>query len=147
MRKFALDTNLYIRAIRSERGARELERFFWTFAPSTYLSSIVLHELLAGATSRDKERQIEEWIARPLIRVGRVFTPTHTTWVKAGEILARMAREEGIEVRRVPKSFVNDILLALSCREAGIVLLTNNGRDFERIGRYVEHAYMLTWPA
>jgi hypothetical protein len=33
----------------------------------------------------------------------------------------------------VSRSFVNDILLAMSCREAGVVLVTENVRDFARI--------------
>lgn len=146
MRKYALDTNLYIRAFRSESGALELEHFFGTFAPSTYLSSIVLHEVLAGANTEDKVRQIEASIARPLKRTGRLFAPSHAAWERAGEVLARMAREEGLEIGRAPKSFVHDVLLALSCRESGVILVTGNGKDFERIGRYVDFQFVAPWP-
>jgi predicted nucleic acid-binding protein len=58
-----------------------------------------------------------------------------------------MARREGLEVARVSKSFANDILLALSCREAGCVLVTDNERDFQRIRRYVPFDLMKPWPA
>ena len=53
MRKYVLDTNLYVnvRAFRSEEGAAELERYYADFTPNTYLSSIVLHELLVGAST------------------------------------------------------------------------------------------------
>lgn len=147
MRKYALDTNLYIRAFRSESSALELERFFRVFAPSTYLSSVVLHELIAGATTEEKVRQIEGAIARPLKRTGRLFAPSPSAWERAGEVLARLAREEGLEVRRTPRSFVHDLLLALSCREAGVVLITANAKDFERIGRYVGVEFVEPWPA
>lgn len=146
MTKYALDTNLYVRAFRSESGALELERFFGAFAPGTYLSSIVLHELLAGANTEEKVRQIEESIARPLKRTRRTFAPSHTAWQRAGEVLAQMAREEGLEVGRVPKSFVHDVLLALSCREAGVTLVTDNGKDFERIARYIDFQFVGPWP-
>jgi predicted nucleic acid-binding protein len=33
----------------------------------------------------------------------------------------------------VARSFTNDVLLAMSCREAGIVLVTSNLADFTRI--------------
>ena len=57
-----------------------------------------------------------------------------------------MARKEGLEVGRVSKSFANDVLLALSCREAGYVLVTGNDRDFHRIRRYVPFDYVKGWP-
>ncbi|MFW6201311.1 MAG: hypothetical protein ACOC8B_01920 [Gemmatimonadota bacterium] len=55
-------------------------------------------------------------------------------------------REEKVEIRRVPKSFVHDVLLALSCRESGVVLVTGNGGDFERIQRYVPFEFVPPWP-
>jgi predicted nucleic acid-binding protein len=42
---------------------------------------------------------------------------------------------------RLPKAFGNDVLLALSCREAGDTLVTDNLRDFERIGRFVSFEF------
>jgi hypothetical protein len=35
-----------------------------------------------------------------------------------GDLLSDMARKEGLDIARVSKSFANDVLLALSCREA-----------------------------
>ena len=58
-----------------------------------------------------------------------------------------MARKEGLEIGGVSKSFANDVLLALSCREAGCVLVTGNERDFHRIRRYVAFEYVKPWPA
>jgi predicted nucleic acid-binding protein len=57
-----------------------------------------------------------------------------------------MVRKEGFELGRVSKSFANDVLLALSCREAGCVLVTENDRDFKRIRRYVSFDYTKPWP-
>jgi predicted nucleic acid-binding protein len=58
-----------------------------------------------------------------------------------------MARQEGVEIARVSKALANDLLLALSCRETGCVLITENERDFSRIGRFVSFEYMKPWPA
>src|SRR2546421_2953558 len=44
--------------------------------------------------------------------------------------LFRSGRREGPDLGRLSKAFGNDVLLALSCREAGIVLVTDNARDF-----------------
>ena len=56
-----------------------------------------------------------------------------------------MARQEGPEIARVSRSFANDVLLALSCREAGCVLVTDNARDF-RIRRYEQFEFFEPWP-
>jgi predicted nucleic acid-binding protein len=58
-----------------------------------------------------------------------------------------MAKQEGLEIARVSKAFANDLLLALSCRESGCVLVTENDRDFSRIRRFVAFEYMKPWPA
>ena len=47
---------------------------------------------------------------------------------------------------RVSKAFANDVLLALSCREAGCVLVTDNERDFQRIRRFLQFDYIKPWP-
>lgn len=57
-----------------------------------------------------------------------------------------MARKDGLEPGRVSKSFANDVLLALSCREAGCILVTENDRDFRRIKRFVQFEYVAPWP-
>lgn len=146
MKKFALDTNLYVRAYRSEKGAKELERYFADFTPNTHVSSIVLHELLVGASTDVKAREIQKLLLGPLIRAGRVITPSHSSWERAGSAIAEMAREEGRNLRSIPKSLVNDFLLAASCRESGTTLITDNNADFELIGQYLRHDHIAPWP-
>lgn len=146
MRKYALDTHLYVRAFRERAAAEALERFYVSFAPVAYLSSVVLHELLAGAATAAKMKQIHEHMARPFGRSGRIVTPSHGAWEASGAALARLAREEGLEVRRVPKSFVHDLILAASCREAGVTLITENTRDFARIARVIPLRFVAPWP-
>jgi len=147
MKKYVLDTNLYVRAFRSEAGALELERYFGLFTPNTWLSSIVLHELLVGAATPAKVRQIREKLVGPLARAGRVITPSHRAWEEAGIALAAMARREGRDLRSVPKSLVNDFLLAASCRESGTILVTGNAADFELIRKYLKHEFVGAWPS
>ena len=64
---------------------------------------------------------------------------------RSGDLLAEMARQQGLEIARVSKAFGNDVLLALSCREAGCVLVTDNERDFHRIRRVVQFEFMKPW--
>jgi hypothetical protein len=58
-----------------------------------------------------------------------------------------MMQQEGLEVARVSKAFANDLMLALSCRESGCVLVTENDRDFSRIRRFIAFEYVKPWPA
>jgi predicted nucleic acid-binding protein len=146
VKKYVLDTNLYLKAFRSQEGATELERYFTNFTPNTYLSSVVFHELLVGASTPSKVRQIREDLLGPLTRAGRVITPSHSAWDQAGSSIAAMAWQESRELRSVPKSLVNDFLLAASCRESGATLVTDNTADFKLIRKYLRHEHVAPWP-
>lgn len=147
MRKFVLDTNLYIYAFRSVAGAKELAHFLTAFGPAAHLSSVVLHELLVGAKTPAKSDEIRKRVAGPLERAGRVVTPTHGAWETAADAIARMARVEKRDLRSVPKSLVNDYLLAASCREAGVTLITRDVADFAEIRRHFTFDFVEAWPA
>lgn len=144
--KYALDTNLYIRAIRDRDAGAELQSFYSTHAPATYLSSVVLHELLVGATSPAKSREIRTAVAEPFRRTRRVFTPSAEAWETAADAIAAMARREKRELRTMPKSLVNDYLLAASCAERGVILVTHNVADFETIARFIKVKFAEPWP-
>jgi predicted nucleic acid-binding protein len=146
VRKYVLDTQLYVNAYRSRDAAAELERFYSSFTPCCYLSSVVLHELLIGSSDPAKARQIQQETAMPFKRTGRIIAPSHSAWERSAETLARLAWEEGLDRSTVPKSFVNDILLAASCREAGVTLVTENTRDFLRIRRLIRFEFTAPWP-
>jgi predicted nucleic acid-binding protein len=144
-RKYVLDTQLFINAFRDRAANDALQRFHSAFAPFEYLSIIVAQELRAGVRARDR-KALERHVLQIYERANRVITPSADAWHRSGDLLAEMARNEGLEIARVSKSFANDILLALSCREAGCVLVTDNGRDFQRIRRFVHFDFTKPWP-
>lgn len=146
-RKYVLDTNLFIRAFREEAANAELQRFHQLFAPFEYLSAVVAQELRAGARSAPARRQLERHVLDLYARRGRVVTPSTQAWHDSGDLLAELNSREGLEAGRLSKAFGNDILVALSCREAGLVLVTDNHRDFERIARLAPFAYVSRWPS
>lgn len=146
MTKFVLDTNLYVQAFRSRAGAEALEEYLMVFTPITWLSSVVMHELLVGASTPAKARQVRTDLFGPLLRTGRVITPSHAAWERSASALSAMARAGHRDLRTVPKSLVNDFLLAASCREAGATLITDNSRDFRMIARFLAHDWMRPWP-
>jgi predicted nucleic acid-binding protein len=145
--KYVLDTNLYVRAYRNLDHAEALKRFSSTNARGLYLSSVVLHELMFGAASPQKAEELMKEILRPFRRTHRTVTPSHDAWLRAGNLLAQFAWEEGLERGTVPRSLVNDVLLAASCREHGLTLVTENARDFRRIRKRMKFEFVAPWPA
>ena len=145
-RKYVLDTQLFINAFRDPVANEELQRFHRAFAPFEHLSVIVAQELRAGVKRPTDRNALERNVLRIYERAGRTITPSADAWHRSGDLLAEMARQQGLEIARVSKAFGNDVLLALSCREAGCVLVTDNERDFHRIRRLVQFDFMKPWP-
>jgi predicted nucleic acid-binding protein len=144
--KYVLDTQLFIDGFRDAAANEALQQFHRRFAPFEYLSVIVAQELRAGVRRSADRKALERHVLHVFARVHRVITPSAAAWHRAGDVLADMARQEGLESARVSKAFGNDLLLALSCREAGCVLVTDNARDFQRIRRFVPFEFTAPWP-
>ena len=142
-RRYALDTNLYIDALRSSDGALALDSFLRANAPAIYLSGIVAQELIAGARPQDVA-DVEDEFVDVVARRGRVFVPSFAAWTEAGRAIARLVGKA--EWKSLPRSFINDVLLAMSCREAGVILVTSNLRDFERIAKVRKFDFIPPWP-
>lgn len=146
MPKYVLDTNLYVQATRENAFNDELEAFFWSTAPYIYLHSVVAGELVAGAFQPDLERRTFESFVRPHEETGRVITPSHNTWLRAGQIIVKLVRRKLMGAKGVPRSFFNDCLIAASAREHGLTIVTNNMAHFDLI-RHVEPVQaVLPWP-
>jgi predicted nucleic acid-binding protein len=145
-RKYVLDTQVFIQGFRDHAANEELQQFHRIFAPFEYLSVIVAQELRSGIRSPKDRRALERHVLNVFERASRTITPSADAWHRSGDLLAEMARTDGLEIARVPKSFANDIILALSCREAGCVLVTDNQRDFERVRRFVRFEFTKPWP-
>jgi len=146
-RKYVLDTQLFINAFRDPTANEALQQFHRVFAPFEHLSVVVAQELRAGVRRVEDRRTLERHVLNVFKRANRTITPSSDAWHRSGTILAEIARTEGLEVARVSKSFANDVLLALSCREAGCVLVTDNARDFSRIRRFTPFEFTKPWPS
>jgi len=146
-RKYTLDTNLFIEAFRDPEANRALQHFHRLFAPFEYLSEVVAQELRAGVRTPTDRRLLERHVLSPFQRTGRLLTPSGPAWEESGDVLAALRRTAGLELARLTKSFGNDLLLALSCRDEGVVLVTDNRRDFERIAKHVALTFVPPWPS
>lgn len=142
-----LDTHLFIDASRDRAANDALQAFHHGFAPFEYLSVVVAQELRAGVRQPADRKALERNLLSVFERASRLVTPSAQAWQRSGDVLAAMAKQEGLKGARVSKAFANDILLAVSCREAGCVLVTENVRDFSRIRRFTAFEFVTPWPA
>jgi predicted nucleic acid-binding protein len=144
--KYALDTNLYIRSVRDDAFRAELKAFQASYAPQVHLSTVVFHEIHVGASSAAHARDIEDSFSRFGDLPQRIVTPSHAAWLRAGEALSALATRQGMERSRIPRALVNDALIATSCLEAGVTLLTDNLYDFERLAEHIPLRFAPPWP-
>jgi predicted nucleic acid-binding protein len=123
---FLFDSSVYITALRaSSESAIVLQR--WVKESPLWLSSVVLEELYAGASSTD--RRILEKLERDFEKANRVLIPNLSDWTSAGKILATVAQKHGYE--KIGKARLsNDALIATSAARNGISVITTNPRDF-----------------
>lgn len=88
-------------------------------------------ELRAGAfSSRDRRliRQLEEAFEK----AGRVLLPSRNVFAEAGDVLRRLQTDRGYSLS-AGHSIVNDVLIALSARSIGAIVITQNEADFNTI--------------
>ncbi len=121
-----LDTSVYIENFRTGRFTLALLRGPWIIR----CSAIVLHELRRGARTPLEIRYVVE-----LARKIRIVTPTERHWLESAEVLFRMRKEKGYDANKL-RELAFDVLIALSARELGAMLITCNQDDFTEIRKY-----------
>lgn len=145
--KYTLDTNIFIDGFRHEEAEAEVFAFLNRALPFTYLSAVVMQELAAGARTADTARDVQRGVFEPFERRRRVFAPSSAAFAESGRVLAAVAAREGWQLLDEKPSLLNDALIAASCREQGITLITKDG-DFTRLAPFVNgFRYATPWPA
>ena len=91
-----------------------------------------MQELAAGSRSKQATRDVQQGVFDPFERRGRVFTPSSAAFAESGRVLAALAGRDGGARFEEKPSLLNDALLAVSCREHGITLITKDA-DFKRL--------------
>ena len=144
--KYTLDTNVFIDGFRNEEAQAEVFAFLNRALPFTYLSAVVMQELAAGARTADAARDVQRGVFEPFERRQRVFAPSSAAFAESGRVLAVVAAREGWQLLDEKPSLLNDALIAASCREQGITLITKDG-DFKRLAPFVKgFRYAAPWP-
>ena len=147
MKQYVLDSNLYIEADRDESAAEEMDRFLMRFLPSVHLHGVVAQELLAGAIDERREKLVHDSLIEPFERRGRVVAPSFGAWKRAGGIISRLVQQKRLSPGGFNRSFMNDCVLAASCRESGLTLVTRNVKDFNLIRKVESVEVVGPWPA
>ena len=144
--KYALDTNIFVDGFRSEDAEAELVAFLKRALPFTFMSAVVMQELAVGARTPEAARDLQRSLFEPFERRRRVFAPSAAAFVESGRVLAAVAAREGWQLVDENPSLLNDALIAASCREQGITLITKDG-DFKRLTPFVKgFRHAAPWP-
>jgi len=117
------DTSIFIDHLRTNKYGRHIQDVNGLIRNS----SVVLAELLRGATRESEENFIET-----LARNHPILTPTEKNWLESGVILSKIYKEKGFEAEKL-RDLHFDVLIALTARNYGAVVVTSNGTDFELI--------------
>jgi predicted nucleic acid-binding protein len=126
------DSSIYITALRAgSESAIVMQR--WVKESPLWLSSVVLEELYAGASSTD--RRVLEKLERDFEKANRVLIPNLNDWTFAGKILATVAQKHGYEkIGRARLTY--DALIATSAARNGISVITTPPRDFALLAEF-----------
>lgn len=142
--KYVLDTSVYIEASRSPEARARFRASFFPLLPATFLSAVVAYELAVDATDRRTRERVAEFV-RPMERVGRIVSPGYEDWIEAAEIVTAILEGDRSWRTKLPR-LLNDILIALSARRIGALVLTHNRDDFRLIRRYKDFALRVLGP-
>jgi predicted nucleic acid-binding protein len=136
MQSVLFDSALYIASFR--RGAPLLSLQALAADAPLWLSAVVLEELYAGATARAFDAVTE--LEHEFKKAGRILVPNADDWAETGKVLARLAAEYGYEEIGRGR-LTNDALIAMSAARMGLLVITTNAKDFQRLAEFRPFAW------
>lgn len=127
---YLVDTNLYIRAFREAKFGQRFRDWHRQMIARLAMSIVVFHELLVGATDTRRRYPLERTYLAEFRRHGRLLVPSESVWTRAADADRKIRDKGSFKDKLEQRSFANDLLIALTCREIGGVLVTSNVDDF-----------------
>lgn len=127
-----LDTSVYVDNLRSGRFKQEILDLKYIVR----CSAVVLAELSRGARSREMKRFVDG-LAKNL----RVIAPNEREWVESGRIVSRIVTAKGYDIHKT-REIHFDVLIALTARRMGALLITCNAADFEAIHEFLDFSFV-----
>ncbi|MBI5048070.1 MAG: type II toxin-antitoxin system VapC family toxin [Deltaproteobacteria bacterium] len=104
--------------------------------PVFYMSAIVIEELYAGAFDNTSIKLLDK-IYTTFADLSRLITPDASDWQKTGKVVAKLGKKYGFGDNFLSK-ITKDVLIALTARKIGAIVVTYNKRDFLRIREFVD---------
>lgn len=139
---YLIDSNIYIRAFNDIEFGETLRVFHRQHLPRLLLSVVVVHELLIGAETAAKERSLRRGIVEPFRARRRLHVPERQTWEMAATVDRRLRKHRNLGSKLRTRSFLNDILIAVSAHERGATIVTENADDFGIISGVLDFRYV-----
>jgi predicted nucleic acid-binding protein len=132
MRQAVLDSSIYIAAMRNpNHGFATL--YEYSTDSTIWLSSVVLQELYAGAT--DRNRFAVESLEAEFRAMNRILVPNLNDWTKTGRLLAQLAAKYHYE--KIGRArLTSDALIAVTASRLDLRVITANERDFRKISEF-----------
>jgi predicted nucleic acid-binding protein len=142
--RYVLDTQHFIDVQKDRPAAVDVLAFLRTFVAAVDFHAVVGAELLFGAHGRNEPDAIRKrFIDR--FKPQRVIVPDAADLLAAGDVIREMVEQWGSRPELERRNFWNDVIIAVSCRRRGVVLLSRDP-DHTRIGAFVGHACSPTFP-
>jgi predicted nucleic acid-binding protein len=98
---------------------------------------VVLAELWRGAI-----KPAERTFLKELEKNHPILTPTEKNWLESGQILGKMFTDKGLSPAKL-RDLHFDLLIALTARSHGALLITSNPADFMLILEYCEFQHQI----
>jgi predicted nucleic acid-binding protein len=146
MTPFVIDTNLYVYAERDPEVRDALRGFLRDASARVVVSTVVLHELLAGAADKRTRTAIERAVLTPFAQRLRLLETSVAVWREAAAITRALRADGGYAGSLALPSFHRDVLIAASVRSVGATLVTTNARDFDVIAKVYGFRYAKRFP-
>ena len=143
---FLLDSNVYIAAFSEPGFGESFQRFHRGQLPQIILSTVVAHELLVGASTPGRQRDLARGLITPFRTRRRLHTPGWATWALAADVDRRLRALGRYAASLAQRSFAHDMLIAATARELGATVITRNLADFALIRQVLPFRYQPPWP-
>lgn len=126
MAKVTYDANIYIRY-----KEQSLPRSF-------HMSAVVLQELVAGANDASAIKGLER-LRREYRKANKLLVPNEEDWWHAGLALNALQRGRRPRISVAERyRIINDVLIARTAKRAGVMLVTDNVKDFQKIQNFCD---------
>ena len=143
--RYVLDTQFYVEILHGSPSAAATLRFLARHIAAIDFHALVGAELLFGAADAAESAAIRQRLV-DRFKPNRVVVPDAADLLLAGDTIRSLRERDGPHPEHERRHFWNDVVIAVSCRQRGRVLVSRD-QDHGRIAAVVKHQVLTTLPA